>query len=220
MLALKVGVDRAEFHRMLGAAMPALDGASLSFSISGNVLDPSAQGASGVGLPAIDAVMEISASIETPLGTIADRLQGIGGRIAAQLDLSGSGILAGTEYIVMPGEGPVMLFCPLRRLERLSRQEFQHYWLDVHAEFGRRPDNRYRQFHTDDATTVIAAAAAGVPASNFDGIALAYFDDLDHLRSKLSSPEIAGDAFADEQRFIDHARSQFLPFTAAKHSRT
>ena len=53
-----------------------------------------------------------------------------------------------------------------------------------------------------------------IDAGDFDGLAIAYFDDAEHLRRTLASPDISKDAFADEQRFIAHSRSQFLPFAA------
>ena len=218
MLARRLEADPDAFLRALTVEAQTLAKAgqkvNLAAALPASVMGPSTQGASGAGLPTFDAILELSAAPDISPQALAKPLGGIGGRIAALLDPARSGVLAGTEHIVMPGEAPVMLFCPLRRLDRLTREEFQRYWLDVHAEFGRRPGTHYRQFHCEEPATAAAAAATGVAAGDFDGVALAYFDDTDRLRATLADPHIAREAYADEQRFIAHDRSLFLPFAS------
>jgi hypothetical protein len=216
LLVKAAGVKREAFEQALRAEAKSLARQSskveLATALPPSVMGPSTQGASGAGLPSIDAVLEISDSVDMPLATLAGRFAGLGARMSALLDRTHSCVLAGTEHIVMPGNGTVILYCPLRRLERLSRREFQDYWLNVHAEFGRFPGNRYRQYHCEEAATNAAAAIADLPPGDFDGLAIAYFGDVEHLQATLASPDISKDAFADEQRFIAHSRSQFLPF--------
>jgi hypothetical protein len=99
------------------------------------------------------------------------------------------------------------------RCTHLSAEQFSDYWLNVHADFGRRdPASRYRQLHISPPLTATIVAASDFKAAPFDGVAQAYFTDPDELRAKLASPEIALEAYEDERRFIDHARSAFLPF--------
>jgi hypothetical protein len=218
LLVKSAGVAREPFEQALRAEAESLARQpakiELATALAPAVMGLSTQGASGAGLPSIDAVLEISDSPGLPLSSLAGRFAGIGSRLASLLDRAQTCILAGTEHIVMPGNAPVILFCPLRRLESLTRREFQDYWLNVHAEFGRFPGNRYRQYHWDEAATNEAAAIAGLPPGDFDGLAIAYFNDIGHLRATLASPDISKDAYADEQRFIAHSRSQFLPFAA------
>jgi len=210
------GAPGGQFESALRAAALAIAAAgqqvALALALPPQVMGLSTQGASGSGLPAIDAVLEVSDSVAAPFSGLAAQFAGIGARLTGLLDQSNSCVLAGTEHIVMPGEGPVILFCPLRRRETLGRREFQDYWLYVHAEFGRFPGNRYRQYHCDEAATRTAGALTGIAAGDFDGLAIAYFNDVGHLAKTLASPDISKDAYADEQRFIAHSRSQFLPF--------
>jgi hypothetical protein len=218
LLVKRQGVTGEAFERALRAEARAISPRSptveLAMALPPAVMGLSTQGASGAGLAPIDAVLEISAAVDTSLNALALRFAGIGARLAALLDPTHSCVLAGTEHIVMPGNAPVVLYCPLRRLGHLSRAQFQDYWLNVHAEFGRFPGNRYRQYHCEEVATQAAAAMVGLAAGDFDGLAIAYFDDVAHLRATLASPDISKDAFADEQRFIAHSRSQFLPFAA------
>ena len=91
--------------------------------------------------------------------------------------------------------------------------EFQRYWLDVHAEFGRKdPQNGYCQLHPAFGQFADTLEKFGLPRATFDGVAEAYFADVPAMQMRLNSPAIAGDAYADEQRFIDHSRSAFVPF--------
>ncbi|WP_165323815.1 EthD domain-containing protein [Rhizorhabdus phycosphaerae] len=166
-----------------------------------DLLGPSPQGAAGPGT-GYDLVLEAVGS------AAADRLA-VALAAATGLDRARSLAFVGTGYEIVGGEGDVALFCPLVRLGHLTAAGFQRYWLDVHADFGRRnPVNGYRQIHPRGSAT----QPAGLPDAPFDGVAQALFADLPAMQARLASPDIAGDAYEDERRFIDHARSAFLPF--------
>ncbi len=165
-----------------------------------DLLGPSPQGAAGPGT-AYDLVLEATGS------AAADRLA-VALAAAEGLDRTRSRAFVGNAYEIVGGSGDVALFCPLVRLGHLTPAGFQRYWLDVHADFGRRnPVNAYRQIHPRQAVV-----PAGLPDALFDGVAQALFADLRAMQARLASPDIAGDAYEDERRFIDHARSAFLPF--------
>ncbi|MGC6328479.1 EthD domain-containing protein [Rhizorhabdus sp. FW153] len=164
------------------------------------LLGPSPQGAAGPGTH-YDLVLEA-------VGTAAADRLAVALAAAQGLDRSRSRAFVGTAYEIVGGSGDVALFCPLVRLGHLTPAGFQRYWLDVHADFGRRnPVNAYRQIHPRQAVV-----PAGLPDALFDGVAQALFADLRAMQARLASPDIAGDAYEDERRFIDHARSAFLPF--------
>jgi hypothetical protein len=127
--------------------------------------------------------------------------------------LPDSQILAGVEYAVVPGGGDCALFCPLFRRPELSEEQFSDYWINVHSGFGLQDMSRgYRQLHPDAAVNRSLALAAGLTAAPFDGVAEAYFADLATMQAKLLEPANSLDAYEDEQRFIDHSRSSFVPF--------
>ncbi len=204
--------DRADLLPALLAFLaarraPGLESA-LWEALPADALGASPQGQAGPG-SAYDFVLELAAA--DGHHAFEDALKGLGD--VAGLDAPHSVLVAGTEHHIMPGAGDTGLFCPLVRLPHLSGDAFRRYWLDVHAEFGRKdPASRYRQLHPSEAWATRLARAAGLSMASFDGVAEAFFDDLPAMVARLNSPDIAGEAYADEQRFIDHARSSFLPF--------
>ncbi|MBH0114591.1 EthD domain-containing protein [Novosphingobium sp. YJ-S2-02] len=205
LLLLKAGEESDTALDALAHGLAGRTGTQLWRALPPGVLGDSPQGeAVGAGL-AFDFAVEIDGAHEP--SELADLA--LPKAIAREAGVA----VIGTEHHVMPGEGAVALFCPLRRLPGLTGEGFRDYWLNRHADFGRaNPESRYRQLHPDPQASDDLCAALGLPACDIDGVAEAYFRDIDELRAVLASPDIAGDAFADEQRFIDHARSAFLPF--------
>lgn len=105
-------------------------------------------------------------------------------------------------------------FC-LRRRPGMSRAEFTTYWHEVHAPLVREVADvlglmAYRQVHTGyDQANQGLRAARGAPEP-FDGVAEAWFKDLDSANAAFTSPEgrLAWQRLAeDERRFIDLERS-------------
>ncbi|WP_380876233.1 hypothetical protein ACFB49_07870 [Sphingomonas sp. DBB INV C78] len=135
-------------------------------------------------------------------------------QVGDRIDPVRSTVLATTRHAILPGVDAIRLFFGLRRLERLSQAEFQDYWLNRHADFGRRliPPYTYHQLHADPQATGEVAAATGLPASTFDGVVEVHFPDVPALVAQLSRPDVAQDALADERNFIDHARSIFWAY--------
>ncbi|KQM19690.1 hypothetical protein ASE49_05670 [Novosphingobium sp. Leaf2] len=172
-------------------------------------LPPDTLGASPQGQSRLDAYDFVLEFTGTP--AVHDAFAGM--TWPAPIDSQRSAVFAGTEYCIVPGRGEVALFCPLIRRAHLGPAQFQHYWLHEHARFGRdNPHNGYCQVHPAALPSTDRVTASALPHAPFDGVAEAYFVDLPAMLKRLNSPEIAGDAYADEQRFIDHARSSFLPF--------
>ncbi len=103
-----------------------------------------------------------------------------------------------------------LIYC-LRRLQRLSLEEFQAHWLEQHAQFGRRSPliRRYVQYHTlaDDPVREAMVQAGASRLDAYDGVSVAWWDDLDAMRRDMTtSPHVAA-ALEDEMFFIDHSRS-------------
>ena len=132
-------------------------------------------------------------------------------RIRPLLDQQASSVLVADRYQLLPGHGPVRIYYGLHRLERLSRQEFQHYWLHTHADIGRRliPPYSYIQSHADAGLTGAFADACGLGSSTLDGIVTVHFPDLQACRRQLAREDVGEIALEDERRFIDHNRVQF-----------
>jgi uncharacterized protein (TIGR02118 family) len=109
----------------------------------------------------------------------------------------------------------VTLVFVLRRHPELSEDDFHRYWRDQHAPLVRKHADalgirRYSQLHTADTPfTEAIRASRGCEPSDYDGVALVWFDSLDALGAAASSPEgqAAGAALLeDERRFLDLER--------------
>jgi len=107
-----------------------------------------------------------------------------------------------------------LVFC-LRRLSRLSREEFQRYWLESHGPLVRELApalgvKRYVQVHT--VTSAFSEAMSrhrGAP-DDFDGVAELWWDSVDDF-ARAGTTREGRDAgrrlLEDEKRFIDLTRS-------------
>ena len=107
-----------------------------------------------------------------------------------------------------------LTFC-LRRLDSLSREEFQRYWRETHAPLVASVAEtlnirRYVQLHTvaDAINDPIRASRGGPPA--YDGVAELWWDSLESLAAPGQTEEgrAAGAMLLeDERKFIDLAHS-------------
>ena len=105
-------------------------------------------------------------------------------------------------------------FC-LRRLPRLSREEFQKYWFEIHGPLVRRHAaalriERYVQTHTllGDAADSLRATRGGPPG--YDGVAELWWKSDEDLAAATGTPaalEAGRILLEDERRFIDLANS-------------
>jgi hypothetical protein len=106
-----------------------------------------------------------------------------------------------------------LIYC-LHRLSHLSLEEFQGHWLEHHSQFGRRPSGirRYVQYHTlaNDPIREAMLQAGASSVEPYDGVAIAWWDDLDALRTDMTEGAHVAEALEDEKYFIDHDRSVAL----------
>ena len=110
----------------------------------------------------------------------------------------------------------IKLVFMLRRREGMTREEFQRYWKEEHAELVKRHAEllrirRYVQTHARDTDLDDALAGSrGSEPRQFDGVAELWWDSIDDLVQAATSPagETAQHALLeDERRFIDLANS-------------
>jgi hypothetical protein len=103
-----------------------------------------------------------------------------------------------------------LIYC-VRRLPHLSMQEFQAHWLEHHSQFGPRVKSirRYVQYHVlqDDPIREAMAQAGVSQVEPFDGVAMAWFDDLKSLREDVSGNSVVAEALEDEKHFINPTRT-------------
>lgn len=107
-----------------------------------------------------------------------------------------------------------LVFCLVRR-EGLSREEFQRYWREEHAELVRRHAEtlgirRYVQAHTTDTPfNQVVIDSRGAPRE-YDGVAELWWDSFDSMVEHGATDEgrkAAEELTEDERTFIDHSRS-------------
>jgi uncharacterized protein (TIGR02118 family) len=110
----------------------------------------------------------------------------------------------------------IKLVFTLRRLEGMSRDDFQRYWREQHAPLVVRHAQtlrirRYVQVHARDSDIGTAVSASrGSEPSAYDGVAELWWDSLEELMAAYASDEgqaAGAELLEDEQRFIDLARS-------------
>ena len=205
------GTSAADFAAAIRAAGRDL-GARTVFSMA-EVMGEFVHADATAGAPRpADAILTWSPAPSRPWRDDAAALQAAG--VPALLDRGSSTLFAGERYDIVPGSGAVLISFALQRLDRLSREGFQSYWLDCHAEHGRRtlvPPNTYAQIHARPADAALEAlsGALAVPLDTRDGIAECLFPDLAAFRTQMARAEVAVEALEDEKNFIDHARSTF-----------
>ncbi len=107
-----------------------------------------------------------------------------------------------------------LVYC-LRRLPKLSREEFHKYWYENHGPLVRSKKDilkirRYVQVHTLDVQLGGGSREPVERTEPFDGVAELWWDSLEEFQGGADSPErqAAGLAlYEDELKFIDIPRS-------------
>jgi uncharacterized protein (TIGR02118 family) len=101
------------------------------------------------------------------------------------------------------------------RLESLTRDQFLHHWLHVHAPLVRRWKDvlqikRYVQLHSfEPHVSELARQSRGAPAQ-YDGVVQIWYDSLQSLEEVARHPDASQarrELMEDEAKFVDHSRS-------------
>jgi len=96
-----------------------------------------------------------------------------------------------------------------------TRAQFQDYWLNQHAPLFKSFATEFRakkyiQDHTLDSPLNDALRESRGMTQAYDGVAVVWFESEEELVAAMSSPEgqkISATLLADENTFIDHAKS-------------
>jgi uncharacterized protein (TIGR02118 family) len=109
----------------------------------------------------------------------------------------------------------IRLVYVIRRLAKMSRQEFQSYWRNVHGPLAAKHSTalgirRYVQTHTlDDPINDLLQEPRGA-LEPFDGVAELWWNHEDEVAEAAAGPqgrEAAEELLEDERKFIDLSRS-------------
>ena len=116
-----------------------------------------------------------------------------------------------------------LIFC-LRRRPELTREEFQAYWLNRHADIMRRYAPllnvaSYTQLHTVHVPELSGISEVRGTPEAFDGVAEACFETLQSILATRRDPAAAQalkELMIDEGKFIDFSRSPIFITRAHK----
>jgi hypothetical protein len=164
------------------------------------------------GGPVFTALLEVAAMGDHGADDLVPVVAGLADRCGPWLAPDRSAAVFGTEHVIVAGDEPLMLAMALQRRADLSSEEFHDYWLTKHAALGRAvPGSQgYRQLHADPELSRQAATSAGVGGHDFEGVAIAFYADEPAFFAIMGNTEVTEPLMADEQKFIDHARSAMV----------
>jgi EthD domain len=182
-----------------------------AYAVDDAALAKTAAGAFDAADRPFDAMMEIVIEDSHSLSELVPLLDGLSLRLADVVEAGASVSLGGTEHVILPGAGPLLVLIANRRLPRFTHEAFIDYWLNFHGPFARENTPKglrfyYRQFHTDENLTRRLALATGLRVGDFDGAAECYYSNADDVRALMSRTDVVEQATVDEKEFVDHER--------------
>ena len=168
--------------------------------------------ANGVMLGGFSAVLEVSCAAPDGLDELARSVEGVAPRLAGLIDVDRSSAVVGTDVVILDGGGPVQLFYCMRRAPDTTHEAFSQFWAQQHTKIASTTPglSGYRQLHASLSHSRAAAAAAGLPVSEINGVALEWFRAMDGFVSAVGGPAtFTTAAKASEEKFnnLDGATS-------------
>jgi hypothetical protein len=141
---------------------------------------------------------------------LEDCLSGLGAQLddVAHADLST--LLVGEEVVFLPAENaPVRYQYLMRRNAAFSHADYLERYREVHSAFGLKTPGiaGYLQFHVDIESSRRLANAAQLGIWGFDSVSELHLESLQTFLTAVAKSEIGPEAIADEERFVDRARS-------------
>ena len=109
----------------------------------------------------------------------------------------------------------IKLIMCLHRREDITREAFQDYWLNKHGPFFMKNAStmrakKYVQSHTINTPLNEGMRSSRGMMPEYDGVAEVWFESEQDLMEAMGTAEfeqLSAELLADEETFIDHARS-------------
>ncbi|KAF7350074.1 Ethyl tert-butyl ether degradation [Mycena venus] len=104
----------------------------------------------------------------------------------------------------------------VKRKSGMSKEEFSHYWAEVHGpqfmalDVAKRNVLKYEQAHLNDEMVRIFGAG-GFPMPDYDGIAILEGESYPKLMKVSQSEKVQNFMREDSENFMDAAAMQYLP---------
>lgn len=136
------------------------------------------------------------------------------------IDHSRSTACLATERVIIEpcADVPIVLFECLRRRADIDHAEFSRRWAE-HGHIGRRSHAAGLLMGYVQNVTLTEGAQDGLEAiagpDSWDGVTTGYFESIAKMKTLMASPLVTKDAYEDECKFMDHARSGF--FVTRRH---
>jgi hypothetical protein len=174
-------------------------------------------GATGVQIAQFDAVVEVTLAEGVDPELVVAAVEGLVDRLGVPVDSARSAAVLGVDHNLMDGQGALRLFVCLRRVPRLTHDEFCDFWLNQLIEHTSQTPGKagYRQLHADVDLTSRVTKAAGFGIDDVDGMALEFYPDLASLSLAVewaNQPNAA--VTAAEGRLIDFEYGGIITYAA------
>jgi len=143
-------------------------------------------------------------------GALLALAAGLAERFGPFVDAAASTVLLGHEHVVIASDrAPVRYQYLMRRRADFSHEAYLVRYREVHAQFGLRTPGilGYVQLHVDPAASRRAAAASGFAVCDVDSVSELHLASLGAFLRAVSASPIGAEAVADEERFVNRARS-------------
>jgi hypothetical protein len=207
-LSPRAGAERdvearlAELGRELAACAPAPASVATMWRVAGDPFGP--------GTPYAGA-FEVRGPDEPDAPALVALADGLAGRFGDVVHADLCTALVGTEHVLVAGgQAPVRYQYLMRRRRGFTHASYLRRYLEIHSKFGfATPAIRgYVQLHVDPEATREAARAAGFGGWEVDSVSELHMDSLGQFLAEIAKSTIGADATADEEVFVDRARSQ------------
>jgi len=135
---------------------------------------------------------------------------GLAARFGSCLDAAASTTLVGNEHVLIAAAQAKLRYQYLmRRRHDFSHDAYLRRYREVHAQFGLRTPGilGYVQLHVDPKASRRAAHVAGFGVHDVDGVSELHLDSIERFLAAIAGSSIGAEAMADEEQFVDRARS-------------
>jgi hypothetical protein len=160
------------------------------------------------GVAPVDALIEATLKEGDDLEALIAGVGGLARDLEGIADPGLSVVLAGIAYLIIPGNGPMLIALAGRRDPRITVEDMRRWWLEQHAVLVQRivrplPEG-YEQLHVDRELSRRAAEAAGFAVEDYDAFDSIYTRSVADFLRAATDPEVARQLYEDELGHVDH----------------